>query len=71
MVVNSLYPFAALNPMPGLICQWLESYNYNSEGLDLSNLFGVFYAKVITNENYLGLLTVSTKSGLIFPRGIF
>lgn len=69
MDVNSLYPFAALNPMPGLNCQWLESYN--SEGLDLSKLFGVFYAKVITNGNYLGLLPVRTKSGLIFPRGKF
>ena len=67
--VNSLYPFAALNPMPGLNCQWLESYN--SEGLDLSKLFGVFYAKVITNGDYLGLLPVRTKSGLIFPRGKF
>jgi DNA polymerase type B, organellar and viral len=67
--VNSLYPFAALNPMPGLICQWIESYN--SEGLDLSKLFGVFYAKVITNGQYLGLLPVRTKSGLIFPNGKF
>ena len=67
--VNSLYPFAALNPMPGLICKWLECYS--SEGLDLSNLFGVFYAKVITNGQYLGLLPVRTKSGLIFPRGKF
>jgi DNA polymerase type B, organellar and viral len=67
--VNSLYPYAALNPMPGLNCQWLESYN--SEGLDLSKLFGVFYAKVITNGDYLGLLPVRTKSGLIFPRGKF
>lgn len=67
--VNSLYPYAALNPMPGINCQWLESYN--SEGLDLSKLFGVFYAKVITNEQYLGLLPVRTKSGIIFPRGKF
>ena len=69
--VNSLYPFVALNPMPGLNCQWIESYN--SEGLDLSNLFGVFYAKVITPSQgeYLGLLPVRTKSGLIFPRGKF
>jgi hypothetical protein len=55
--------------MPGLNCQWLESYN--KEGLDLSKLFGVFYAKVITNKQYLGLLPVRTKSGLIFPSGNF
>jgi hypothetical protein len=67
--VNSLYPFAALNPMPGLKCKWLESYN--TEGLDLSKLFGVFFAKVITNDQYLGLLPVRTKSGLIFPSGKF
>jgi len=67
--VNSLYPFAALNDMPSLICKWLESYN--SEGLDLDKLFGVFYAKVITNDGYLGLLPVRTKSGLIFPNGKF
>jgi len=67
--VNSLYPFAALNDMPSLICKWIESYN--SEGLDLDKLFGVFYAKVITNEGYLGLLPVRTKSGLIFPNGKF
>ena len=65
--VNSLYPFAALNPMPGLNCQWLESYN--SEGLELSNLFGVCYAEVITNVLYLGLLPVRTKSCIRFPRG--
>jgi DNA polymerase type B, organellar and viral len=67
--VNSLYPFAALNPMPGLICKWIECYN--REGLDLSKLFGVFYAKVITNDQYLGLLPVRTKAGLIFPSGKF
>lgn len=67
--VNSLYPFAALNPMPGIDCKWIESYN--SEGLELSKLFGVFYAKVITNDDYLGLLPVRTKTGLIFPRGKF
>jgi hypothetical protein len=60
---------AALNPMPGLNCKWLESYN--SEGLDLYKLFGVFYAKVITNGQYLDLLQVRTKSGLNFPKGKF
>jgi len=67
--VNSLYPFAALNPMPGLDCKWIESYN--SEGLDLSNLFGIFHAKVETNVQYLGLLPLRTKSGVIFPEGKF
>jgi len=64
-----LYPFAALNSMPGTDCKWLESYN--SEGLNLDNLFGIFFAKVETNNQYLGLLPVRTKSGLIFPEGKF
>jgi DNA polymerase type B, organellar and viral len=65
--VNSLYPSAALNPMPGLNCKWIESYN--SEGLDLSELFGFFHAEVETNSQYLGLLPLRTKSGVIFPEG--
>lgn len=67
--VNSLYPFAAKNPMPGNNCFWIESYD--SEGLDLDKLFGVFYCEVITNNLYLGLLPVKTKSGTIFPNGKF
>lgn len=67
--VNSLYPFAALNPMPALDCKWIESFN--SEGLDLSKLFGVFFAKVETNDQYLGLLPLRTKAGIIFPEGKF
>lgn len=68
--VNSLYPYAALNPMPGSICSYIESYNSNSP-LNLDNLFGFFYAKVKTNNLYLGLLPVRTKTGLIFPNGEF
>jgi hypothetical protein len=65
--VNSLYHFAAKNPMPGNNCFWIESYDEG--GLDLDYLFGVFYAEVITNDLYLGLLPVKTKSGTIFPLG--
>jgi len=64
--VNSLYPFAALNPMPGTECIWLESYN--DKGLNLDQLFGFFYAEVVTNNQYFGLLPLQTKEGLIFPR---
>ncbi|KAF8805670.1 hypothetical protein BYT27DRAFT_7224747 [Phlegmacium glaucopus] len=59
--VNSLYPFSAKNPMPGLEYQ----------GLDLDKLFGVFHAEVITNDLYIGLLPVKTKTGIIFPNGKF
>lgn len=67
--VNSLYPFAALSPMPGLECQWIECFN--SEGLDITKLFGFFYAVVNTVDSYLGFLPVKTKSGLVFPLGRF
>lgn len=67
--VNSLYPYAALNPMPGLECKWIESYD--QEGLNLDNLFGVFHAEVITNDLYIGLLPVKSKNGLLFPNGQF
>ena len=62
--VNSLYPFAALNPMAGHICEYIESKN----PLDLNELFGFFYCKVKTNNSYLGLLPVHHK-GLIMPNG--
>ena len=67
--VNSLYPFASLSLMPGLECKWIESFN--SEGLDINKLFGIFYAEVITSYLYIGLLPIKTKSGLIFPNGKF
>src|SRR6202040_4019119 len=46
--INSLYPFAALNSMPGTECNYIESFEDN--GLDLDKLFGFFYAKVKTND---------------------
>nr|QWO71378.1 DNA polymerase [Calocybe cyanea] len=67
--INSLYPFAALNPMPGTDCHYLESFD--DKGLDLENLFGFFYAKVKTNNQYLGLLPVHSDKGLILPNGEF
>jgi DNA polymerase family B len=65
--VNSLYPYNAINPMPGIDCNWVESFD--EIGLDLDQLFGVFHAKVITSDLYIGLLPVKTKRGLIFPNG--
>jgi DNA polymerase type B, organellar and viral len=67
--VNSLYPHAALNPMPGHESQYLESLD--EKGLDLENIFGFFYAKIKTNDKYLGLLPVKSKTGLILPIGEF
>jgi hypothetical protein len=67
--VNSLYPTVALNPLPGIDCVWIESFD--SEGLNLDLLFGIFHAKVVTNHEYFGLLPIKTKNGLIFPKGSF
>jgi DNA polymerase type B, organellar and viral len=68
--VNSLYPYVALNPMPGINCTYVE--NIDGKGLELDNLFGFFYARVKTNSKlYLGILPVKTDLGLIFPNGEF
>ena len=67
--VNSLYPYAALNPMPGTDCYFIESFE--DKGLDLDNLFGFFYARVKTNNLYIGLLPVHKDNRLIFPNGEF
>lgn len=67
--VNSLYPYVALNPMPGRKCNYIESYE--EKGLDLDNLFGFFFAKVKTNNQYLGLLPIHKDNSLILPNGEF
>lgn len=59
--VNSLYPFCAKNSMAGHKCQFIDS----TVPLNLQDLF---YAKVKTNDSYLGLLPVRDK-GLILPNG--
>lgn len=64
--VNSLYPFVALNPMPGVNCTYTEYLNpeyYNKE------LFGFYYCEVETKDNYLGLLPIHNKFELIMPNG--
>lgn len=65
--VNSLYPRAAKNPMPGNECYFIESFE--EKGLDLDKLFGFFYCKVKTNNLYLGLLPVHFKNKLVSPNG--
>jgi hypothetical protein len=68
--VNSLYPFVALQSMPGINCSYIE--NIDGKGLELKELFGFFHAEVKANNNlYLGLLPIKTKMGLIFPNGEF
>lgn len=50
--VNSLYPYAALNPMPGLNCIFDDAINSSLE--NITNLFGFYYCTVKTNNGYLG-----------------
>lgn len=64
--VNSLYLFASLNDLPGTECEYTE---YIKTKPNLDNLFGFFYCKVKSKDNYLGLLPVKSESSLIFPIG--
>jgi hypothetical protein len=65
--VNSLYPYVALNSMPGIHCTYLESLD--NSYLDLKELFGFFYCEIETKDSYLGLLPVHTNFELIMPNG--
>lgn len=62
--VNSLYPYVALNDMPGLECTYIHSPN---KGMKLANLFGFFYCEIEANKAYLGLLPYRAEQGWIFP----
>lgn len=65
-----LYPYAALNLMPGTLCYWIESSE--DKGLNLNELWVFVFAKVQTNKGYLGLLPLRiNKNELIYPNGEF
>ena len=65
--VNSLYPYVALQDMPGLICSKL---NYYDDNQDICSLFAFYYCSIDAPLNsYLGLLPLRTLTGLIFPLG--
>lgn len=66
--VNSQYSFAAKNIIPGNRFSYIEDYK---EGLNLDELFGFFYCKIKTNDNYLGLLPVHHDGIMILPKGTF
>lgn len=68
--INSLYPFAALNGMPGLNCEYIESLE-NNETFNLDNVFGFFQAKIKTNGQYIGLLPVRHNNKIVLPNGEF
>ena len=65
--VNSLYPYVALNPMPGLNCTYIDYIN--PENIDSKDLFGYYYCEIETQDNYLGLLPIHSKFELIMPNG--
>lgn len=65
--MNYLYPYVALQDMPGLICSKL---NYYDDNQDICSLFGFYYCSIDAPLNsYLGLLPLRTHTGLIFPLG--
>ena len=66
--VNSLYPHAALNPMPSNKCIFENNINKNIG--EVINFFGFYYCSIEAPlNNYLGLLPVKTKAGIIMPNG--
>lgn len=68
--VNSLYPYSALNSMPGKNCVFTD--NINRDICDIKDdMFGFYYCKIISSDNYIGLLPVRSKDGLTMPLGEF
>jgi hypothetical protein len=64
--VNSLYPYVALQDMPGLDC---NKVTYNT-AKSIDDLFGFFYCSIeAPTDKYLGLLAVRNISGIHFPLG--
>ena len=65
--VNTLYPYVALQDMPGLTCNKVFLFEGNE---DINQLFGFFYCRIESSLNdYLGLLPIRTNTGLKFPLG--
>jgi len=72
--INSMYPFVAKNKMCSKFGSYieLEETEVNKENsLELDNLFGFFFCRVKTTDNYLGLLPIHLNNKLILPNGEF
>lgn len=68
--VNSLYPYVALNDMPGCECRKEYFFDYKSNSIDIHSLFGFYYVEVeCLDERYLGLLPFRGDKTLLFPTG--
>ena len=63
--VNSLYPYAALQDMPGCDCVYYEKISKN-----IDELFGYFYCEIDAPVNlFLGVLPYKRADGTIYPLG--
>jgi hypothetical protein len=72
--INSEYPFVSKNAMPGNLVTYMELQDHevnNGKTLELENLFGYFYCKVKTKNNYLGLLPLHINNNLVLCNGEF
>ena len=66
--VNSLYPYASYNAMPGLESKFIDYFD-RPVSLD-DYFFGFFYCKIKTpDEGYLGLLPYRTKYRVLYLLG--
>ena len=66
--VNSLYPHAALNSMPGLDCEFegdmVVKFDTNTD------LFGFYYCNIKSKDGYYGLLPVrDDDNSIVMPNG--
>ena len=71
--VNSLYPYSALNSIPGNKCTYTEDFGFNGVysfvNTNLNDLFGFFYCDIETDKSYIGLLPVRHLKGVVMPQG--
>lgn len=67
--VNSLYPYVALQDMPGLKSN--KEYFYN-KNIALNNLFGFYFCEINAPlDSYLSLLPKRNRDGIYFPVGLW
>lgn len=65
--VNSLYPYVALQDLPGTKC---SKENFIGLDVNIDTLFGFYYCCIESpKDSYLGLLPMRDKDGLRFPLG--
>ena len=65
--VNSLYPYVALQDLPGNKCT--KEYYFDKQ-ISIDNCFGFYYCEIDAPlDGYFGLLPVRSNNGLYFPVG--